>query len=308
MREPYNSFSSFLKKKFDGEKIKKIPINGGFPCPNKNGKISDRGCLFCDVYGSGPVKTFDLSISEQIEKTIGGPKNFKYIAYFQAHSNTYAPLRELKKKYRIIFNYKEIVGLFIGTRPDAIADDVYPLLEELNKKTYLTVELGLQSIHPQSLQFLNRGHSYRQFLDTFDNLKKRNIDVVVHLIVGIPGESRGDMLQTVKEMNRIKPAGVKFHLMHILKNTPLFDIYEKEHAGGKPPTIKLLEKSEYVDLIVYLLEHLDPAIVIHRLTGERDREIFHAPLWALDKSKVIHAIRLKMMEKNTFQGRRLLPG
>jgi len=299
MKEPYNSFSSFLKKKFNRQKVKKIPINAGFPCPNKNGHISDKGCIFCDTYGSGPIKTFELSITEQINRFIGDRRDFKYIAYFQAHANTCAPVQELRKKYEIIFNFKDIVGLFIGTRPDAIEAEVYPLLEELNKKTYLTVELGLQSIHPKSLQFLNRNHTYQQFLDTFSKLKQRNIDVVVHLIVGIPGESPADMLQTVQEMNRIKPAGVKFHLMHVLKNTRLFEMYENSNS------IKLPEEEEYVDLIIYLLEHLDPSIVIHRLTGERDKEIFHAPLWALDKNKVIHAIRSKMIAKNTSQGRRV---
>ncbi|UCH95606.1 MAG: TIGR01212 family radical SAM protein [Candidatus Aminicenantes bacterium] len=297
MQKPYNSFNSFLKKKFNQE-TRKIPINAGFTCPNKDGRISSRGCIFCDTYGSGPIKQFDLSISQQIKSFIEKHPGFKYIAYYQAHTNTCAPVDELRKKYEIIFDFKDIVGLFIGTRPDAISLHVYPLLEELNKKTYLTVELGLQSIHAQSLEFLNRNHTYGQFLDTFAELRKRSIDVVVHLIVGIPGESPADMLQTVKEMNRIKPAGVKLHLMHVLKNTPLFHMYEKE-------TFKLLEKDEYVDLIVYLLEHLDPGIVIHRLTGERDKEIFHAPLWALDKNEVIQSIRSKMIQKNTFQGKLL---
>lgn len=296
MRAPYNSFNSFLRGKFNNQKIKKIPINAGFSCPNKNGGTSDRGCIFCDAYGSGPIKTFELSISEQIEKFIAHHTGFKYIAYFQAHANTFAPVPELRKKYEIIFRFKDIVGLFIGTRPDAVAGGVYPLLEELNKKTYLTVELGLQSIHPQSLRFLNRNHTYRQFLDTFEKLKERNIDVVVHLIAGIPGENQSHMLQTVAEMNRLKPAGVKFHLMHVLKNTPLYNMYEAH-------TIKLLAEDEYVDLIVYLLENLDPSIVIHRLTGERDKEIFHAPRWALDKNRVIQSIRSKMMEKDTYQGK-----
>lgn len=276
--------------------MRKIPINAGFTCPNKDGQISSQGCIFCDPYGSGPIKPFDLSISQQIKTFMENHPGCKYIAYYQAHTNTCAPVVALRRKYEIPFDFKDIVGLFIGTRPDAIAQNVYPLLEELNKKTYLTVELGLQSIHNKSLRFLNRNHSYQQFLDTFEKLKKKGIDVVVHLIVGIPGETPADMLRTIKEMNRIKPAGLKLHLMHVLKNTPLFDMYEK----GK---IKLPEKNQYVDLIVHLLAHLDPAIVIHRLTGERDKEIFHAPLWALNKNEVIQAIRSKMLEKNIVQGK-----
>jgi radical SAM protein (TIGR01212 family) len=296
MQELYNSFNSYLKKRFK-QKIRKIPINAGFTCPNKNGQISSQGCIFCDTYGSGPIKHFNLSISQQITTFMENHPGCKYIAYYQAHTNTCAPVEELRRKYEIIFDFKDILGLFIGTRPDAIAENVYPLLEELNKKTFLTVELGLQSIHSNSLEFLNRNHTYQQFLDTFEKLKKREIDVVVHLIVGIPGETPADMLSTIKEMNRIKPAGVKLHLMHVLKNTPLFDMYE----SGK---ITLPEKDQYVEWIVHLLAHLNPAIVIHRLTGERDKEIFHAPLWALNKNEVIHAIRSKMLEQNIYQGKR----
>lgn len=298
MQKLYNSFNSYLKKRFK-QKIRKIPINAGFTCPNKDGQISSQGCIFCDTYGSGPIKHFELSISQQITSFIETHPGCKYIAYYQAHSNTNAPVEELRRKYEIAFDFKDIVGLFIGTRPDAIADNVYPLMEELNKKTFLTVELGLQSIHSKSLQFLNRNHTYQQFLDTFEKLKKTGIEVVVHLIVGIPGETPADMLKTIKEMNRIKPDGLKLHLMHVLKNTPLYDLYE----SGK---IKLPDKNQYVDLIVRLLAHLDPAIVIHRLTGERDKEIFHAPPWALNKNEVIHAIRSKMIEKNIFQGKCLL--
>jgi uncharacterized protein len=299
MKEPYNSFNSFLKKKFHGQKVRKIPINAGFPCPNKNGRISEKGCIFCDTYGSGPIKTFLLPVEEQIKQFIGNRKDFKYIAYYQAHTNTCSPVEVLRQKYEVIYNYPDIVGLFIGTRPDSIADDVYPLLEELNRKTYLTVELGLQSVHSKSLEFLTRNHTYEQFLDTFQNLKKRNIDVVVHLILGIPGESREDMLDSVREMNRLKPAGIKFHLMHVLKNTPLYDLYEREK-------FYLMEKDEYVTLVADLLERLDPSIVIHRLTGERDKEIYHAPLWALDKNVVINGIRSTMAERNTYQGKRII--
>jgi radical SAM protein (TIGR01212 family) len=298
MPELYNSFNAFLREKFSSKKVRKIPINAGFFCPNKNGKVSTKGCIFCDTYGSGPIKRHDLSITEQISRFIGerNSRQFRYIAYFQAHSNTYGPVEELREKYEIIFHFPEIVGLFIGTRPDAISPDVYPLLEELNKRTYLTIELGLQSIHARSLEYLNRNHTYQQFLDTFFRLKKRSIDVVVHLIIGIPGETEDDMLATVNEMNRIKPAGIKFHLMHVLKETPLCKMYQEEK-------FKLLGKDEYVDLVVTLLAHLDPSIVIHRLTGEREREIFYAPEWALEKNAVIQSIRKTMAERKTFQGR-----
>ncbi|MCP5105698.1 MAG: TIGR01212 family radical SAM protein [bacterium] len=300
----YNSVNAFLRGKFDNQRVRKIPVNAGFSCPNKNGEISRRGCIFCDTYGSGPIETFQLSIREQITQFIGNRgsrrREFKYIAYYQAHSNTYAPVEELREKYEIIFDFPEIVGLFIGTRPDAVAPEVYPLLEELNQRTYLCVELGLQSIHQKSLDYLTRNHTYRQFLDTFQQLKQGNIDVLVHLITGIPGETETDMLETVNEMNRLKPAGVKFHLMHILKNTPLYDMYQREK-------FKLLGKDEYVELMVTLLEHLDPGIVIHRLTGERNREIFFAPEWTLNKNGVIQSIRKRMEERSTFQGKLFKP-
>ncbi len=295
MQIRYNSFSSFLKNKFPGEKVRKIPINAGFPCPNKNGDISDEGCIFCDSYGSGPIKTFTQPIRKQIEMFTSANKGKKFIAYYQAHTNTYASKEELEEKYGIPFEYKDIVGLFIGTRPDSIAENIYPVLEKIASKTYLSVELGLQSVHDKSLLILNRNHSYEQFLSTFERLKSSGIDVIVHLIVGIPGESKTDMIATVMEMNRIKPAGVKFHLLHVLKNTRLYEMYEKKE-------IKLMEKSEYVNTMVELLASLDKNIVVHRLTGERDSAIFHAPEWALDKGSVISEIHKRMEELDIRQG------
>ena len=295
MQIRYNSLNSFLKNKFPGNKVRKIPINAGFPCPNKNGDISDEGCIFCDSYGSGPLKTFTQPIRKQIEMFTSFNKGKKFIAYYQAHTNTYASKEELEEKYGIPFEYKDIVGLYIGTRPDSIAENIYPVLEEIAAKTYLSVELGLQSIHEKSLHLLNRNHSYEQFLSTFERLKSSGIDVIVHLIVGIPGESKPDMVATVKEMNRIKPAGVKFHLLHVLKNTRLFEMYEKGE-------IKLMEKNEYINTIVELLASLDKNIVVHRLTGERDPEIFHAPEWALDKASVINEIHKRMEELDLRQG------
>ncbi len=295
---PYYSFDKFLREKFDGVKTWKIPINAGFSCPNKDGKISKKGCIYCDAYSSGLITTFHLSIREQIELFINRRPESQFIAYYQANTNTYAPVDKLREMYNIIFKYENIKGLFIGTRPDAIKDNVYPLLDEINQKTYFTVELGLQSIHQKSLTFLNRNHSYDDFLITFNRLKQLNIDTVIHLIIGIPGETKEDMLKTIKQINKIKPAGVKIHMLHLLKDTPLLELYNKEK-------FKLFEMEEYTDLIVLLLEHLDPEIVIHRLTGERDRTIFVAPEWAIKKAETIQMIQKKMKEANTYQGSRL---
>lgn len=222
-------------------------------------------------------------------------KGRKFIAYYQAHSNTYASREELEEKYNIIFEYKDIVGLFIGTRPDSIAGDIYTLLEKIGEKTYLSVELGLQSVHEKSLKLLNRNHSYKTFLETFYKLKSSGIDVIVHLIVGIPGESRKDMHDTIREINRIKPSGIKFHLLHVLKDTELFNMYERGE-------VKLMKKDEYINTIVELLSELDKNIVVHRLTGDRDTEIFHAPEWTLDKVSVISSIHKRMDELNIHQG------
>jgi radical SAM protein (TIGR01212 family) len=298
MNEPYYSFNTFLKTKFGKQKVRKIPINAGFECPNKDGTLSDQGCIFCDEYGSGPIKTYGLSIEDQIEHFIQAHPGIKYIAYYQAHTNTHAPRSVLKSKYSVIFSYPDIVGLFIGTRPDAIKSETFPLLEKLNKEIYFTIELGLQSIHEKSLIFLNRNHNYSHFLDVFQQLKRLQIDVVVHLIVGIPGETTGDMLETIKEMNRLQPAGIKFHLFHVLKNTPLFHLYQNQQ-------FRLMSFEEYIGTIVCLLEHLDPSIVIHRLTGERERELFYKPVWALQKAETINAIKTRMKNSHTFQGKRL---
>jgi radical SAM protein (TIGR01212 family) len=300
MDDLFNSLTGFFKKKFPGQKIIKIPINAGFDCPNRDGTISKEGCIFCDSFASGPIRTAHWSIEQQIEKYIAVHPGRQYIAYFQSHSNTYGPVAELRRKFEIVFKYENIVGLFIGTRPDIISDPVFFLLEELNQRLYLTVELGLQTIHAPGLLLLNRNHTYRQFLKTFQKLQTFKINTVIHLIVGIPGETREQLLETIKEMNRLKPQGIKFHLLHVLKDTALY----RQYLEAPFP---LFGQDEYVDLIVFLLEHLDPDIVIHRLTAERERQIFYAPEWALNKQAVLHAIKLKMKKADTFQGRLYIP-
>ena len=299
MNDLFNSFAQFLKKKYPGQKTLKIPINGGFSCPNRDGFFSKEGCIFCDAFAAGPIHSAHSSIEEQIEKYIAAHPGEKYLAYFQSHSNTYGSISELRRKFEIVFNYENIVGLFIGTRPDTISDRAFLLLKELNQRIYLTVELGLQSIHAPSLLLLKRNHTYQQFLNTFQKLQSLKIDTVIHLIIGIPGESRGHMLATIEEMNRLKPQGIKFHLLHILKDTALHKQYLKT-------PFSLLSQDDYSDLIVFLLEHLDPDIVIHRLTAEREREIFYAPEWALNKQAVLNSIRLKMKKADTFQGFRYI--
>lgn len=300
MKEPYYSVNQFFREKFGRQKVWKIPINAGFSCPNKDGTLSREGCVFCDSYGSGPIDTFDLPIGEQIEHFKKNYPGFKYIAYYQANTNTHANLEQAREKYEIILQFPEIVGLLIGTRPDSIPQPFYEYWEELNQKRYLSLDLGLQSIHENSLLWLNRHHTYDQFLFTFQQLKQRNLDAVVHLIIGIPGETPEMMLETIREMNRLKPRGIKFHLLHVLKGTKLYDWYLEKK-------FRLLERQEYIELITRLLEYLDPEIVIHRLTGERDRRLFHAPEWALNKTSILNDINVRMHHKKSYQGRLFIP-
>jgi len=238
----------------------------------------------------------DWPVEKQIAAHIRRYPGKKFIAYFQSHCNTYGSVPELRRKYEIIFAYNEIVGLFIGTRPDAVPEPILSLLEEMNRRIYLSVELGLQSVHAQSLALLNRNHTYEQFVRTFEALRARKIVVVVHLIIGIPGETLEHMRATIAAMNMLKPAGVKFHVLHVLRDTEL-------QAWHSRTPLPLLSLEEYTDIISDLLERLDPAIVVHRLTADREKELFVAPLWALNKAVVLRAIREKMKFRGTFQGR-----
>ncbi len=304
MNEPFYSFQLFLKNKFPGVKVLKIPVNAGLSCPNRDGTLSLAGCIFCDRYAAGPIRTGSWPIARQIESYIRHHPGLKYIVYFQPHSNTYGPEPELRRKYETVFRYQDVVGLAIGTRPDAISPPVFSLLAELNRRIYLSVELGLQSIHEKSLLLLNRNHSFAQFLLAFHELRARGIDVVVHLIIGIPGETRAHMLATIEAMNGLMPAGVKLHLLHVLQGTEL-------HARYVRSPFPLLDQEEYTDIIVDLLEHLDPRIVIHRLTADRGGELFVAPRWALNKPSVLNAIREKMKARCSGQGTglgRAVPG
>jgi len=296
MNEPFHSFRNFIKEKFPGGRVLKIPIAAGLSCPNRDGSLSDKGCIFCDRYASGPVRTAAWTIEQQIEAYMRRHPGRRYLAYFQSHCNTTGPVDELKRKYEIIFKYEDVIGLFIGTRPDAIAPPVYSLLEALSRRTYLAVELGLQSIHSRSLSLLNRNHTFRQFEEAFLELRARELDVIVHLIIGIPGETIVDMRETIAAMNALRPSGIKLHLFHVLRNTEL-------HARHVRSPIPLLSRDEYTDIVIDLLERLDPGIVIHRLTAEREREIFVAPLWALDKTAVLRSIREKLKARETRQGR-----
>lgn len=292
----YHTLNYYFKNKY-GKKTFKVSLNGNFSCPNK---INGKGCIFCSRLGSGDFagnKEKDLITQFNEIKEIMERKwpNSYYIGYFQANTNTYAPLEELKEKYETILNLPNVVGLNIATRSDAISDACYDYLEELNKKTDLIVELGLQSIHEKTLKFINRGHDLQNFEEAVKELQKRKIKVVVHIINGLPGETKEDMLETVKHLNKLKIDGIKIHMLHIIEDTDLADYY-KEHP------FHILTKEEYIDIVIDQLELLDPKIVIHRITGDPKKEDLIEPTWLLKKFCVLNDIDKEMVRRNTYQG------
>lgn len=292
----YHTLNYYFKNKY-GKKTFKVSLNGNFSCPNK---INGKGCIFCSRLGSGDFagnKEKDLITQFNEIKKIMERKwpNSYYIGYFQANTNTYAPLEELKEKYETILSLPNVVGLNIATRSDAISDACYDYLEELNKKTDLIVELGLQSIHEKTLKFINRGHDLQNFEEAVKELQKRKIKVVVHIINGLPGETKEDMLETVKYLNKLKIDGIKIHMLHIIEDTDLADYY-KEHP------FHILTKEEYIDIVIDQLELLDPKIVIHRITGDPKKEDLIEPTWLLKKFCVLNDIDKEMVRRNTYQG------
>lgn len=289
----YLSFNKYLKDKF-GQKVYKISLDGGFTCPNRDGKIDTRGCIFCSKGGSGDfAQNRDLSITEQIEsgKKIVEKKikSGKYIAYFQAFTNTYAPVETLKAKYSEAINHPDIVALSIATRPDCLGDDVIELLDEMNKIKPVFVELGLQTIHSDSAKYIRRGYSLEVYNEAVKKLKNIGVNIVVHIILGLPNESEEDMLESVKYVCQSQIDGIKLQLLHIIAGTDLAKDYEKG-------LFKTLEFDEYVELIAKCVAIIPKNIVIHRLTGDGAKKDLIAPLWSADKKKVLNAINKALRE------------
>ena len=295
----YHTLDYFYKNKF-GEKIFKVSLNAGFSCPNMDGTIGTGGCIYCSKTGSGE---FAGNKEDSIEKQFVEIrnmmhkkwKNAKYIGYFQARTNTYAPVDELKKIYEKVLSFDNVVGLNIATRPDSITDECLDYLEELNKKTYLTIELGLQTTNEKTTKLINRCHTLECFENMVRELRKRNIDVVVHIINGLPYETKEDMLNTVKYLNELDIQGIKIHMLSIVKDTPLEKLYEKEH-------FKVLTKEEYIDIVIDQLELLRPEIVIHRITGDPKLDELIEPNWLVKKFCVLNDIDKEMVRRDTYQG------
>ena len=293
MRYSYGIFNKYLKDKF-GQKIYKISLDGGFTCPNRDGKTGTRGCIFCSKGGSGDfAESREMSITKQIEsgkkKVEKKIKSGKYIAYFQAFTNTYAPVEMLRQKYEEAINHSDIVALSIATRPDCLGDDVLRLLDEMNKIKPVFVELGLQTIHQKSAKYIRRGYDLNVYDKAVRDLKKIGVNVVVHVILGLPNESENDMLETVKYVCESGANGIKLQLLHVIDGTDLAKDYEKG-------LFKTLEFDEYVNLIVKCVKIIPKDIVIHRLTGDGAKKDLIAPLWSADKKRVLNAINKALSE------------
>lgn len=300
----YHTWNYYLNRRFGG-KVFKVSLNGGFTCPNIDGTKGRGGCIYCSGSGSGdfagnPSDSIEEQFEKVKEKLHRKWKNAKYIPYFQAHTNTYAPVSVLREKFEPVLEKEGVVGISIATRADALPDDVCDYLSELSRRTWLTVELGLQTVFDETGRLINRCHTYEEFLKGYKKLTDRGIDVCVHLIMGLPGETKEMMLRSVGEVAKLKPFAVKLHLLHILKGTKLEEMYKNNE-------FKTLSREEYVDIIVDALEILPKETVIQRLTGDGGRDELVAPLWSLKKFCVLNEIDKEMTRRNTYQGIKASP-
>lgn len=302
----FNSISNYLKKQF-GRKTIKLSIDAGFTCPNRDGRIGYGGCAFCSGDGSGELaahlddvdtaviaKSFEDSITEQIETLSQKWPDAAYLAYFQSHTNTYAPVSELRSKYYAALNDPRIEGIVIATRPDCLGDDVLDLLDEINRDHFMWVELGLQTIHAETSHAMGIGYDLKTYDQAIENLLKRNIRVVVHLILGLPGETKEMMLESVRYACSREIFGIKLHLMNIVKTSRLY--------GMMPDYVPFQSIEEYVDLVIRCLEIIPPEITIHRLTGDVPRRLLVSPEWSYRKRTILNMINSELAKRNTYQG------
>lgn len=298
----YHSLNYEFKKIF-GEKIIKLSIDGGFTCPTRDGTKDTKGCIFCSERGSGDFAGFSSThIHEQMKEQINLLKNKwpngKYIAYFQNFSNTYDDIERLRERYEKALEFENIVGLAIATRPDCISKEIVDYLSNINKKTFLWVELGLQTSNDSTGEFIRRGYSSKDFDNAVDLLNNAQIRAVGHVILNLPGETKLDFENTIRQMTKKNIWGIKIHMLHILKNTDLYKYYLEN-------PFPLLSQEEYVKLVCDLLEIIPNEVVIHRLTGDGPRDLLHAPLWTGDKRRTLNSIDMELKKRNTLQGFRV---
>ncbi len=299
----YHTLDYYYKNKFN-KKVSKISLNAGFTCPNIDGCVGTGGCIYCSNTGSGEYagKVTDDLVTQfnEIKKVMTNKwPDSLFIGYFQAHTNTYAPVDILKEKYEIILKQPNVVGLSIATRADAIDDDCLEYLDELNKRTFLTVELGLQTIHEETSKLINRCHTLECFNNMVNKLRERNINVVVHIINGLPYETKEMMLETIKYLNTLDIQGIKIHMLSILKNTKLAIMY-------KESPFKLITREEYIDIVCDQLELLRPEIVINRITGDPKISDLIEPDWLIKKVTIINDIDKELVRRDSYQGKKLV--
>ena len=295
----YYTLDYFYKHKFNS-KVFKVSLDGGFTCPNKDGKVGVGGCIYCSKTGSGEYggdKTKDLvtQFNEVKEMMLNKWPNAKYIGYFQANTNTYAPVNILKEKYESILKLDNVVGLNIATRSDAISEECLDYLEELNKKTFLTIELGLQTIHEKTSILINRCHTLENFENMVKELRKRNINVVVHIINGLPYETHDMMIETVKYLSNLDIQGIKIHALSILKGTVLEKMFNETH-------FKVMSRSDYINTVCDQLEYLREDIVVHRITGDPKIDDLVEPNWLIKKTTILNDIDKEMKKRDSYQG------
>ncbi|MGE4272277.1 MAG: TIGR01212 family radical SAM protein [Desulfitobacterium sp.] len=301
----YYTLNQHLRDHF-GDKVFKVSLDAGFTCPNRDGRVGQGGCIYCSARGSGDFAgQAEQSIHDQFSavKEVMSRKwsQAKYLAYFQAYTNTYAPVERLRAVYEQALQEVGVVGLSIATRPDCLPEGVLDYLEELNERTYLWVELGLQSIHDRTMAWVGRGHTYEDFLRGLEKLRQRNIRVCAHLIYGLPGETLEDMFDSAQAVAKLDLQGLKLHLLHVLRGTPLAKIYEDN-------PFPLLSQEEYIKLICKTLEILPAQMVIHRLTGDAPRQDLIAPLWSLKKWEILNSIDQELERQETWQGKKAING
>lgn len=300
--KPFHSLDYDCKQHY-GEKVYKIALNANMTCPNRDGTLGFRGCIFCSQGGSGDFASSAPSISQQLEegkslfhnKKIGS----RFIAYFQSFTNTYAPIERLQTLYSEALEHPDVVGISIATRPDCLSPEVLSLLSRLQvqfPKKFIWIELGLQTIHESSAEFMRRGYPLSVFSDAVKNLQAVHIPVIVHVIIGLPYETPEMILQTCLYLNSLHIAGVKLQLLHILNNTDLALLYEKK-------TFEILSQEEYINIVIQCLEVLSSDITIHRITGDGPKNLLIAPLWSLNKRHVLNTLLKEMRLRNTWQGR-----
>jgi radical SAM protein (TIGR01212 family) len=301
----YYPFSRFLRQRF-GTSVYRVTVDAGFTCPNVDGTVTTGGCVYCDNRSFSPNRRLPrTTIREQIQRGIQilsqryGVKHF--LAYFQAATNTHAPVERLRRLYAEALDHPQVVGLAVGTRPDSVPDPVLDLLEEHARQRYVCLELGLQTIHGRSLDWMNRGHHYDAFVDAVSRCQGRGLDLCAHVILGLPGESHADMLATADALAGLPVQGVKIHNLHVVRHTPLEDQYR---AGS----VRTFERDEYVTVVCDFLERLPPEMVIHRLSGDAPPDYLVAPTWCLDKSGLLRAIHKELARRDGWQGKKVRNG